>query len=202
MEYFVKAAYENDAYAALHIAICYYHGHGVKQNYEQALCWAERAARKCLGEAMNIIARIFEEGKGVTKDLGVAFVWYQRALSAGYEEAKAAVERLHDYQNAAVCPVCTSFKSEEDYLVPCPCCGEGLVEFGHVYDICEVCWWEDDPLQYQYLYYAGGANKMSLYQARKAYRKGIRFPYRHHRLVRFKQFQKARRLMGKKYHED
>lgn len=57
-------------------------------------------------------------------------------------------------------------------LVPCPCCGEGQVESGHQYDVCTVCHWEDDPLQFDHPDYKGGANKMSLNEARAAHKRG------------------------------
>ena len=40
-------------------------------------------------------------------------------------------------------------------------------------DICDVCDWCDDAIQESNPKYEGGANKMSLNQAREAYKKGI-----------------------------
>jgi anaerobic ribonucleoside-triphosphate reductase len=54
----------------------------------------------------------------------------------------------------------------------CPCCGIGDVDFTHDYDVCETCGWENDSLQNKYPDYEGGANEMSLNQARKAYAEG------------------------------
>ncbi len=62
--------------------------------------------------------------------------------------------------------------AEENERVPCPCCGIGRVDAGHNYDVCEVCCWEDDPLQFAYPDMAGGANKMSLNEARAAFKRG------------------------------
>jgi ribonuclease HII len=53
----------------------------------------------------------------------------------------------------------------------CPCCGnltlaqEPPGTFAH----CEVCWWEDDPVQFADPDYEGGANAPSLHQARAFY---------------------------------
>lgn len=51
----------------------------------------------------------------------------------------------------------------------CPCCG--YYTFNDKpdgnYDICPVCFWEDDPIQLQDPNYAGGANKVSLLQGQK-----------------------------------
>lgn len=50
----------------------------------------------------------------------------------------------------------------------CPCCGyRTLVERPPgSYEICPVCYWEDDDLQFHDLDFAGGANKVSLNIAR------------------------------------
>jgi len=49
----------------------------------------------------------------------------------------------------------------------CSCCG--YKTFSHKpngsYDICEVCYWEDDPIQLEKPDYKDGANPMSLRQA-------------------------------------
>ncbi len=54
----------------------------------------------------------------------------------------------------------------------CPVCGETVFDEYASYDICEVCGWEDDPIQYQDHDYKGGANKMSVNEAKEAYKKG------------------------------
>ncbi|RJE75171.1 hypothetical protein BGP76_18880 [Reichenbachiella sp. MSK19-1] len=37
------------------------------------------------------------------------------------------------------------------------------------YSICPICYWEDDPVQFEEPYYEGGANRVSLIQARINY---------------------------------
>ena len=55
----------------------------------------------------------------------------------------------------------------------CPCCG--YKTFRHEpdgsYDICTVCFWEDDPVQLIDPDYEGGANRVSLRQAQKNFQK-------------------------------
>ena len=54
----------------------------------------------------------------------------------------------------------------------CPCCGyltRGQEDHSS-YEICPVCFWEDDPAQFNDPNYEGGANDMSLNQARKNYK--------------------------------
>lgn len=51
----------------------------------------------------------------------------------------------------------------------CACCGRIEVDF---YDICNVCGWQNDLLQNAKPDYRGGANKMSLNEAKQAYKEG------------------------------
>ena len=55
---------------------------------------------------------------------------------------------------------------------PCPCCGARVFEELGEYDICPVCNWEDDPFQSKNPDRGGGANEMSLNEAREAFRQG------------------------------
>ena len=55
----------------------------------------------------------------------------------------------------------------------CPCCG--YKTFSQTpngsYDICEVCFWEDDGIQLEDPDYEGGANRVSLRQGQKNFLK-------------------------------
>ena len=53
--------------------------------------------------------------------------------------------------------------------IPCPVCGKRTVG---EYDICENCFWENDPIQLAHPDLGGGANRMSPYEARDAYQGG------------------------------
>jgi hypothetical protein len=55
----------------------------------------------------------------------------------------------------------------------CPCCGYYTLieEPPGTYEICTVCDWEDDPVQYDNSDFRGGANEMSLNEVRESYLK-------------------------------
>ena len=53
----------------------------------------------------------------------------------------------------------------------CPCCGYYTLESVGEYEICPVCFWEDDPLQRDKPDLEGGANKFSLNESRENYKK-------------------------------
>ena len=54
---------------------------------------------------------------------------------------------------------------------PCPCCGYYTFENepNGNYDICQVCFWEDDPMAYKFPEADSCSNFVSLVQARKNY---------------------------------
>jgi hypothetical protein len=55
---------------------------------------------------------------------------------------------------------------------PCPCCGYLTLttEPPGSYELCPVCYWEDDGIQFEDPTYEGGANKESLNAARANFR--------------------------------
>lgn len=61
-------------------------------------------------------------------------------------------------------------KSGESYI--CPVCEEFIFERAGEFDICEICGWEDDLVQLENPDEENGANRMSLNQARSAWKKG------------------------------
>ena len=58
--------------------------------------------------------------------------------------------------------------------VQCPCCGEMTLEMAGNYEICPRCGWEDDPTQSADPTLEGGANALSLNQAREKWRASAR----------------------------
>ena len=56
-------------------------------------------------------------------------------------------------------------------LSPCPCCGSFVIEEPGCYEICDICGWEDDPVQSRNEFYIGGANGISLKEAKNIWAK-------------------------------
>lgn len=62
-------------------------------------------------------------------------------------------------------------KKDEPKKYRCPCCGYFTFEKKErVYDICPVCFWEDDPQQFANPTMPGGANHVSLAEAKINYK--------------------------------
>ena len=51
---------------------------------------------------------------------------------------------------------------------PCPCCGYYTLKYkaDNTFQICPVCYWEDDGIQFHDIDYDGGANTVSLREAK------------------------------------
>jgi Cysteine-rich CPCC len=52
---------------------------------------------------------------------------------------------------------------------PCPCCGYRTLPERGYFELCPVCWWEDDPGQADQPWAWGGPNGISLVEAQQAY---------------------------------
>jgi hypothetical protein len=54
----------------------------------------------------------------------------------------------------------------------CPCCGYKTLdeEPPGTYDICPICFWEDDNVQFDDPDFSGGANRVSLREAQENFR--------------------------------
>jgi hypothetical protein len=64
-------------------------------------------------------------------------------------------------------------------LLACPCCGYQTIAYRGNYDICRVCWWEDDGYDNESASAISGANKISLVEGRANFLKhGIYDPLR------------------------
>ncbi|WP_428303773.1 CPCC family cysteine-rich protein [Lacipirellula sp.] len=51
----------------------------------------------------------------------------------------------------------------------CPCCGYITIESRGSSEICPICYWEDDPVQFENPDFAGGQNPFSLRQSQQNY---------------------------------
>ncbi|GAA4240789.1 hypothetical protein GCM10022254_66890 [Actinomadura meridiana] len=53
---------------------------------------------------------------------------------------------------------------------PCPCCGRRVhTQPPGSYEICPVCFWEDDNVQLRWPQLAGGANRLSLLESQQEF---------------------------------
>lgn len=77
-------------------------------------------------------------------------------------------------------------------LYPCPCCGYLVLKEGPgSYDICPICFWEDDIVQLRFATFPGRANTPSLIEAQlNAVKYGAKMPGYERRARSPKQFER------------
>ncbi|WP_246791930.1 CPCC family cysteine-rich protein [Burkholderia perseverans] len=63
---------------------------------------------------------------------------------------------------------------EKTDIFHCPCCGDFIFDHCGEYEICDICGWEDDPVQYNDPDFSGGANRYSLKEARAIWQRKIK----------------------------
>ena len=81
------AAANGDASAQLEVAARFAEGKGVKQDFEQAATWYQRAATQGLAAAQYRLAALYERGAGIKADPARAKAWYKRAAEQGNVKA-------------------------------------------------------------------------------------------------------------------
>jgi ribonuclease HII len=92
------------------------------------------------------------------------------AQSLSLFDQKMATEEPADPSTAEETEaVLVELAAEPEPRYACPCCGFLTLPAPPpgTFDLCEVCWWEDDPVQFRDPTYEGGANAPSLNQARQ-----------------------------------
>jgi TPR repeat protein len=71
-------------------------GHGLPQDYQEALRWCGLAAEHGHGRAMFMLGRLYHTGHGVPEDFVRAHMWYNLATANGYDQGKKWRDRLAD----------------------------------------------------------------------------------------------------------
>ena len=62
---------------------CYKKGHGVEQNWQEAIKWYEQGAQCGDLQSMHNLACCYERGEGVEQNEDRAFYWYRRSAEGG-----------------------------------------------------------------------------------------------------------------------
>lgn len=83
-----KAAEQDLADAQYNLGVCYKKGHGVNQDFKEAIYWYRKAAEQGNTDAQYNLGVSYENGEGVSKDLKEAVFWYRKAAEYGDTEAQ------------------------------------------------------------------------------------------------------------------
>ncbi|MBN2496808.1 MAG: sel1 repeat family protein [Deltaproteobacteria bacterium] len=81
-------ALKGDVNAQIQMGECYTHGHGVIQDYQEAMKWFRMAAESGDARAQYRLGRCYHEGKLVIRNEAEAFKWYRVAAEQGEPSAQ------------------------------------------------------------------------------------------------------------------
>ena len=83
VEWFRRAAEQNDANGQSNLGVMYAEGRGVQQNDQEAVEWFRRAAEQNDANGQNNLGAMYAEGRGVQQDDKNAVGWFQHAAEQG-----------------------------------------------------------------------------------------------------------------------
>ncbi len=79
-----RKAESGDASAQLDLALCYFSGYGIENNFVEAHKWFVKSAEQGNGRALNAVGADYQFGfGGVEKDLVEAVKWYKKSAEHG-----------------------------------------------------------------------------------------------------------------------
>lgn len=88
-----KAA-QGSAEAQFNFGLMYYLGHGVEQNYAEAVNWYRKAAEQGNADAQENLGWCYTYGNGVEQNDVLAYTWFALAAKQGNGLAKEKVKML------------------------------------------------------------------------------------------------------------
>jgi hypothetical protein len=93
----IEAANNNDPKCQVKLAISYFYGLGVKQDYNEAAKWYKEAAIQGSAIAQYNLGLIYYKGDGVPLNYSTAIQWYERAADQGYSLAQYNLGLMYEF---------------------------------------------------------------------------------------------------------
>ncbi len=87
LKWYLEAAKQGDATAAVIVACWYRDGKSVEKNESEMVSWLKEASKHGDADAEFLLAQCYEAGRGVSKDVKVAFELYRSAATRGHVKA-------------------------------------------------------------------------------------------------------------------
>ncbi len=87
VKWYRKAAEQGDANAQYNFGAMYGNGHGVQQDYAEAVKWYRKAAEQDHAKAQFNLALMYDKGQGMPQDYVQAHMWYNLAGAQGGQQA-------------------------------------------------------------------------------------------------------------------
>lgn len=96
-------AEQGDVESMYYLGMFYENGEDeIEQDYAKAMEWYKKAAKKRDTDSMFAIAKLYEEGKGVEKNLKEAQKWMQKAANWGDENAIKWLEEHNKEETSSI----------------------------------------------------------------------------------------------------
>jgi TPR repeat protein len=83
VKWYLKAAQQGLASAQFNLGNMYNNGHGVTQDYAEAVKWYRKAAEQGDAAAQNTLGNMYQKGQGVVQDYIQAHKWLNLAAARG-----------------------------------------------------------------------------------------------------------------------
>ena len=100
MEWYEKAARQNNAAAAYNLAQLYEHMENKDTHiYEKVKFWYEKSALGGLSQAQNNLAALYLEGKQIPHDAKKAFELFKKAAAQGNANAQINIARMYAWSH-------------------------------------------------------------------------------------------------------
>ncbi|HQP57253.1 MAG TPA: hypothetical protein PLN83_14195, partial [Syntrophorhabdus sp.] len=92
-----KAAEQGDSLSQYNLGKMYYYGHGVPQNYNEAVKWFSKAAEQGNAKAQYVLGLLYDNGEGIPQNDKDAIRWYTKAAEQGLAEAQHNLALMYEY---------------------------------------------------------------------------------------------------------
>ncbi|MFC1876245.1 hypothetical protein ACFL2E_03090 [Thermodesulfobacteriota bacterium] len=80
------------------LAVFYYLGENLPQDFSQTAVWIRKAAKQNDAEAQYLLANLYENGKGVPQNLKYAMQWYNTSAALGFKSANRRIEHSKEHK--------------------------------------------------------------------------------------------------------
>ncbi|MBP4081351.1 tetratricopeptide repeat protein [Aeromonas sp. MrichA-1] len=90
-ELYQQISESDNAEAEYRIAMAYYHGGVVDQDYGNAVMFLENSSKKGFPDAQNMLGMMYFNGLGVEQDYHKSLMWLKEAANQGHEESQFKV---------------------------------------------------------------------------------------------------------------
>lgn len=136
--------------------------------------WTEgkTADPQCYKDFISIMNDIMDGNECTSEE---AMEYAKKYLSVLNEKKNGELEEAVDVFSRCTeekwLEIASELTSDKTRRYKCPCCGYYTLTESGQWEICDVCFWEDDPIQAASPDLEAGANNMSLNQARKNFEK-------------------------------